>query len=159
MEKDAPYNLLPYKTFPPRARQLLRRFSERGGRLLVSGSFVGSDMQQDEERDFLNEVLNVSYMGSVHCDTLQNFRGLQVDLPVYTGLNTEHFACPHNDVLEPTGKAFSAFAYGGNGYSAGVAAAEGRSRTLTMGFPFECISDSTTRRVAMDAMLRFLLKQ
>ena len=159
LEKDAPYNLLPYKTFPPRARQLLRRFSERGGRLLVSGSFVGSDMQQDEERDFLSEVLNVSYMGSVRCDTLQNFRGLQVDLPVYTGLNTEHFACPHNDVLEPTGKAFSAFAYGGNGYSAGVAAAEGHSRTITMGFPFECISDSTTRRVAMDAMLRFLLKQ
>lgn len=159
LEKDASYNLYPYKTFPPRARQLLRRFTERGGHLLVSGSFVGSDMQQDDERDFLNEVLKVNYMGSISNDTLSNFWGLQIGLPVYTHLNPEHFACPHTDVLEPMGKAFSAFAYGRNGYSAGVANAEGRSRTITMGFPFECISDTTTRQVAMEAMLRFLLKQ
>lgn len=158
LERDAPHNLRPYKTFPPQAQQLLRAFARRGGHLLVSGSFVGSDMQAPAEREFLRNVLRVEHQGSVANDTLATFYGLQLDLPIYHRPCAQHFACTHTDVLVPTVKeAFSAFAYGKGGYSAGVAYPGRKGRVITMGFPFECIADPHLRSTAMHALLRFLL--
>ena len=61
-------------------------------------------------------------------------------------------------MLEPTEGAFSDFAYCNGGYSAGVAHDGQNGRTLTLGFPFECISDAQIRAQAMSAMLQFLLR-
>ena len=124
----------------------------------MSGSFVGSDLQSDEEQRFLAQSLHLTCPGSVRNDSLSTFTGLNLNLPVYNLPNAEHFACNVTDVLEPTAGAFSAFAYGNGGYSAGVAYDGPKSRSLTLGFPFECISDAQIRTQAMRAMLVFLLR-
>ena len=68
-----------------------------------------------------------------------------------------HYAAQAPDALQPAASAaFNAFAYGG-GQGAGVAYPGKDYRTLTMGFPFECICDADVRRKAMGALLKFLV--
>lgn len=157
LERNVHYNLLPYKTFPLKAQEQLQSFQDLGGRLLVSGSFLGSDMQQPAEQEFLKQVLKLQYEGTVSHQDNGLFYGLQVGLPVHNRWNAEHFACTHTDVLAPVEGAFSAFAYGKDGYSAGVAYEGSRTKSITLGFPFECITDPHVRNATMQAMLRFLL--
>lgn len=158
LERDAPHNLRPYKAIPVAARRQLQHFQSNGGHLLVSGSFIGSDLRSEEEQRFLAQTLHLSCPGNVRNDSLSVFTGLNLQLPVYNTPNADHFACNISDVLEPTEGAFSAFAYGNGGYSAGVAHDGQNGRTLTLGFPFECISDAQIRAQAMSAMLQFLLR-
>ena len=158
LERDAPHNLRPYKAIPVAARRQLQHFQSNGGHLLVSGSFIGSDLRSEEEQRFLAQTLHLSCPGNVRNDSLSVFTGLNLQLPVYNTPNADHFACTISDVLEPTEGAFSAFAYGNGGYSAGVAHDGQNGRTLTLGFPFECISDAQIRAQAMSAMLQFLLR-
>ena len=158
LERDAPHNLRPYKSIPVAARRQLQHFQSNGGHLLVSGSFIGSDLRSEEEQRFLAQTLHLSCPGNVRNDSLSVFTGLNLQLPVYNTPNADHFACNISDVLEPTEGAFSAFAYGNGGYSAGVAHDGQNGRTLTLGFPFECISDAQIRAQAMSAMLQFLLR-
>ena len=158
LERDAPHNLRPYKAIPVAARRQLQHFQSNGGHLLVSGSFIGSDLRSEEEQRFLAQTLHLSCPGNVRNDSLSVFTGLNLQLPVYNTPNADHFACNISDVLEPTEGAFSAFAYGNGGYSAGVAHDGQNGRTLTLGFPFECISNAQIRAQAMSAMLQFLLR-
>lgn len=158
LERDAPHNLRPYKAIPVATRRQLQHFQSNGGHLLVSGSFIGSDLRSEEEQRFLAQTLHLSCPGNVRNDSLSVFTGLNLQLPVYNTPNADHFACNISDVLEPTEGAFSAFAYGNGGYSAGVAHDGQNGRTLTLGFPFECISDAQIRAQAMSAMLQFLLR-
>ena len=158
LERDAPHNLRPYKAITAAARQQLRHFQSNGGHLLVSGSFIGSDLRSEEEQRFLAQTLHLNCPGSVRNDSLSVFAGLNLSIPVYNTPNAEHFACHITDVLEPTPGSFSAFAYGIGGYSAGVAHDAENGRTLTLGFPFECIRDEQIRTQAMHAMLNFLLR-
>ena len=158
LERDAPHNLRPYKAIPVAARRQLQHFQSNGGHLLVSGSFIASDLRSEEEQRFLAQTLHLNCPGNVRNDSLSVFTGLNLQLPVYNTPNADHFACNISDVLEPTEGAFSAFAYGNGGYSAGVAHDGQNGRTLTLGFPFECISDAQIRAQAMSAMLQFLLR-
>ncbi|RRD80616.1 hypothetical protein EII14_01035 [Alloprevotella sp. OH1205_COT-284] len=157
LQRDVPYNLKYYKTFPMSSRKLLEHFQKEGGNIMVSGSFIGSDMQAKEERDFLRRVLHLEHEGTLRHDTLGTFRGLKLDLPIYNHHNREHFACRQSDILSPAEGAFSAFSYGVDGYSAGVAFPGRKHKTITMGFPFECLADESIRVQAMKAMLNFLL--
>lgn len=157
LERDVPHNLLPYKAFPLAAQNLLAAYQQHGGSLLVSGSFVGSDMKTRRERDFLRSVLHLEHEGSVRNDSLSVFYGLNLPLPVYNRHNSEHFPCPQTDVLSPSEGAFSAFSYGQGGYSAGVAYQGREASTLTLGFPFECMINRRQRSQSMRAILNFLL--
>ncbi|MCF0236313.1 MAG: hypothetical protein HUK09_06415, partial [Bacteroidaceae bacterium] len=158
LERDVPYNLLPYKAFPLKAQEQIQSFMDLGGRVLVSGSFVGSDMQSPQEQQFLNQTLKVQYEATVSNAASNLLYGLDVPLPIYNQWNIKHFSATHTDVLTPVNGAFAAFAYGKDGYCAGVAYDAPKGRSITLGFPFECITDSQTRNATMQAMLRFLLK-
>ncbi len=157
LERNAPHNLLPYKAFSPKIRKLLTTYHEHGGHLLVSGSFVGSDMTRPEEREFLNRVLGVRCEGTLRTQDVDALFGLRLSMPFYNRPNSEHFACTQADVLSPVGNAFSAFAYGRGGYSAGVAVPGNGARSVTMGVPFECINNPEIQSAAMTALLDFLL--
>jgi hypothetical protein len=62
----------------------------------------------------------------------------------------------HPDILVPASKqGFSAFAYI-TGHSAGVAFKGVTHRAITIGVPFECISDASRSAMAMRALLNFL---
>lgn len=58
LQKDCgEQSILRYKTFDAPLRTALSVFRSIGGRILVSGAYIGSDMQTDDERHFTAEVL------------------------------------------------------------------------------------------------------
>ena len=157
LERNVPYNLRPFKVFDAPTRACLSAFARDGGSLLVSGAYVGSDLQSKEERGFAENVLKYCFDGTADADVSEEITGLGLQIPVFLHPNEEHYAAVHPDAIRPTDKAaFPAFAYS-NGQPAGIAYRGERYSTLVMGFPFECIRSEHTRAWAMSAFLRFLL--
>ena len=66
LEKDDGHSLVRYKSFSSKMQRLLTEYTRSGGRLLVSGSYIGSDMATDAEKDFLGSVLKVSNLSLIH---------------------------------------------------------------------------------------------
>lgn len=157
LERDVPYNLLHYKSFDKSVRRALSDYCAHGGNVLVSGSYIGSDMRNGEEKRFVENVLKYRYSSPSSADISDQVNGLGLQIPLYLAPNAEHYAAIRPDAIYPADKrAFSAFAYS-NGQSAGIACKGTRYNVIAIGFPFECISDSAIRAQAMQAFLRFLV--
>ncbi len=153
-----PWNLRPFPVFTTAARNKLADYLKGGGALLLSGSYIGSDNLDGAERSFAENVLRFKFDGSARIDSTGVVNGLNMQFPIYRQPNAVHYAAIDPDAIAPVGStAFAAFAYG-NGQSAGVAYKGRDYRTLSMGFPFECIRDAEVRQKAMKAMLDFLSK-
>ncbi len=143
-----------YKTFSQQMQKQLLAYQRMGcGALLVSGSYIGSDMLSEPEQAFLIKVLNVGKAGTVRVENAV-VTGLQQTLAVTNTLNPDHYATFQSDVLKPYGNAFVAMQYR-NGQTAAVAC-RGVNATFAMGFPFECITNSAQRAVVMRGILAFL---
>jgi len=157
LERNDGYSLVNYKSFTPAMQSWLANYTRRGGRLLVSGSYVGSDMTTDAERLFLSNVLKCSYAGKDN-DTGEGIRGMGTDFKFYRQPNELHYAAQHPDILQAdTDKAMATMAYA-DGYAAAVAYSGNDHRAFTMGFPFECIKSDKTRTAIMRGILNYLIK-
>lgn len=158
LEKNDGHSLVPYKSFSPTLQQLLRNYATQGGRLLISGSYVGSDMQSEAEKDFLSDVLKTEWTGSETSSNASQGKGLGKVFSLHTTLNEEHYAAQHPDILQPASdSAFTAVQYA-DGQSAAVAYNGEDYKTFTMGFPWECIKDKASRQSLMRGIINFLLK-
>ena len=158
LEKNDGWSLQKYQAFPQSLRQHLQLFTSRGGALLVSGSYVGADMQMPADRKYLEQVMKCSYQG-INADSLSrdSIEGLGQTFTFYRQLNDTHYAATHPDVLQPVAPAFPAMTYA-DGYPACVAYDGTDYKAMTLGFPFECIKEEHKREVIMSGMLRFLLQ-
>lgn len=164
-----------YKTFTPGMRKLLSAYTEGGGKLLVSGSYIGSDMTAEDERQWLHNTLKVDYTAPAATDITETVNGLGCDFDFYHRLNERHYAATHPDILQPAATfnatdstwvpvdgSLCAIQYS-NGASAAVGF-KGKSdtgrpyATFTMGFPFECIENATDRQKIMAGILNYLTK-
>lgn len=158
LQADMPYNLRHYSVFTSSTRNKLSQYLNGGGSLLLSGSYIASDMKSEADRAFAEDVLRYKYDGTARADSTDYINGLNLQFLIYRSPNPDHYAAIAPDALLPTtSKAFTAFAYGG-GQSAGVAYRGKTYRTLSMGFPFECIQSENVRNQAMKAILTFLTK-
>ncbi len=153
------YNLKPFPVFTSAIRNQLTSYLKNGGSLFLSGSYIGSDANSNEEdKEFVQDVLKYKYDGSARCDSTDYVNGLNLQFAIYRTPSKKHYAALAPDALLPAhSKAFTAFAYGG-GQSAGVAYSGKTYRTLSMGFPFECICSEQVRQQSMQAILTFLTK-
>jgi hypothetical protein len=157
LERNDGHSLVFYKTFPTYLRQALSQYAAQGGRMLVSGAYVGSDMKTDEDRRFLNYVLKCEQAG-VYRDMGETVKGLGTTMDIYHQLCEQHYAATSCDVLMPVDKsAFCSMLYP-NGTSAAVAYRGNDYRSFVMGFPLECIKDAQKRTYVMKGLLDFLLK-
>lgn len=165
-----------YKTFTPTMQKRIKYYALNGGKLLVSGSYNGSDMQDEEEKSFMGAILKVNYeptgtkfiVQDVNPEdstiterdsivtTSPTVSGLGKEFSYYHSLNAKHYSATHPEILKPIGStAFCAMRYL-TGTSAAVAYRSTSYRTFTMGFPLECISDEKTRYSIMQGILKFL---
>lgn len=152
------YSTVKYQVMTPIMREHLRLFAQKGGALLVSGAYLGSDMQEPAERRYLADVLKINYEGRDQ-DSLQrdSIRGLGMEFTFHRHLNERHYAAHHPEILEPVYPAFSAMKYADD-YSACVAYGGNDYKAITMGFPLECIKDEPKRNSIMRGLLQFLLQ-
>lgn len=168
LQRYTPYGTVSYKTFPSTLMQKLTTYTAGGGRLLVSGAYVASDMRSETETDFLTRVLKLSYLG-VSKDSLdyssdaasaagKAVSGLGMTFGVYSKLNPLHYAAVSSDIFQTAPSGFCAMQYA-DGNNAAVAYDGTDYRSFTMGFPFECIQDEGTRAKVMSGILNFLMKK
>ncbi len=179
LERHDGYTHRYYKSFTPTLQKRIKYYALNGGRLLVSGSYNGSDMQTEEEKAFMSDIFKVSYEPTgtrfvvqdinpedstiserdsiVTTDPIVN--GLGKEIHYYNQLNARHYAATHPEILKPVGTtAFCAMRYL-SGTSAAVAYKSTSYRTFTMGFPLECISDEKTRNSILLGILKFLTEE
>lgn len=162
-EKDDGHSLMPYKTFTPQLRNVVERYQARGGRMLVSGSYIASDMQADEEREWLANNLHIRYAGCdrdslpFRTDSLTDI--IMVDstaLSTYRHVNGEHYASVASDIIVPaveTEEPAVPFAQYQKGTSAGVAYRDERNSMVTLGFPLECVKTVEERKLLMEKIV------
>ncbi len=157
LEKDDGHSLLLYKAFSQDMQKRLRSFVRDHGSLLVSGSFVGSDMRTESEQRFLADVLKLHLNGSQQGNKDGRVQGLGMTFDTWRTLNETHYAATAPDVLSPTSLASCVMKYS-DGQSAAVAYSGRDYRCLTVGFPLECITDRRSRDAIMRGILNYLVK-
>ena len=149
-ERNDGHSLKPYKTISKQMRGQLRGYK---GRLFVSGSYVASDMlENDDEVAFMRNTLHCAYNGTVR-EINGMVTGLGQTLTVTNTLNETHYATTRSDILQPCNGAFIAMQYA-DGRTAAVATPR---HSFIMGFPLECITDKVQRALIMRGILAFLL--
>ncbi|MBQ8655926.1 MAG: xanthan lyase [Prevotella sp.] len=157
-ERNDGHSLVAYKAFSPVMQSLLRSYTRQGGSLLVSGSYVATDMQQEHEQNWLADVLKcMSDSISTYRDSNDNITGMGTSFRYYHRLNEHHYASTASDALIPLEPAFATMTYA-DGRGAAIAYMGDDYRAITMGFPFECIQDRQKQRAIMQGLLNFLIK-
>ena len=156
LERNDGHSLNYYKTFTSLMQHTLQAFTKRGGALLVSGAYIGSDMTSESEKLFLANILKCQYGGRSMADSDQ-ITGLGISFPYWKELNEEHYAATSSDILHPVKPAYTAMQYADR-YGAAVAYKGNDYRAFVMGFPFECIKDGQKRSSIMQGLLNYLLK-
>lgn len=155
LQKDDGQLGLHYKTFAPATLRQMTDFARRGGALMTSGAFVGSDLKSDAEKAFAAEILGFKF-DKTNTSNAATINGLGMQYGFYNTLNNQHFAATHPENISPVGDAICTMTYG-DGSSAAVGY-KGNHSCFTMGFPFECIKDKTTKNKLMQGIIAYLLK-
>ncbi len=156
LQHDDGRSLVRYKTFSPSMQSVLREYTDKGGALLVSGAYVGRDMQSEAEQKFLRDVLKCYHAG-VYKMSNNKLQGMGTTMNFYNDINEKHYSAISADILQAEDNAFSMLLYS-NGNSAGIAYSGKDYRSITLGIPFECLTSEQKQRDIMGGLLNFLLE-
>jgi hypothetical protein len=155
LEKNDGHSLKYYKTFSAIMQQRISQYLAGNGRMMVSGAYIASDLQDYQGQQFLNSNMKLSYVASKYGSYSGNVNGLGMQFNIYAQPNDTHYAAQHPDIVEPVGSAFAAMQYSDGG-TAAVAYKGADNRTFAMSFPFECIKDKKIQNNIMKGILSFL---
>lgn len=158
LQRNDGHSLVVYKTFSETMQSKLRSYAKSGGRILVSGAYVGSDMTQPHERSFMSDVLKTTFTGTDTNAGNNMVDGLGLSFDIIRQINDRHFAATSVDrIAACDGRSFAAMRYQ-DGSTAGVAYDGTDYKSFVMGYPYECINNVRTRQQVMKGLLGFLLK-
>lgn len=169
---------LEFKTFTPSLELQLTKYLNLGGRLMVSGAYVGSDLwdnplripesQLDREelrkdQAFAQKVLKYKWRtgqaatgGNVYW-TMPQPGSHPRSFNYYNRLNAESYVVESPDAIEPADTtAQTVMRYGENNLSAAVAHIGKDYATFVMGVPFEAIRETGRRNALMQQILHLL---
>lgn len=158
LQRNDGHSLVVYKTFSETLQSKLGSYAKSGGRILVSGAYVGSDMMQPHERSFMSDVLKTTFTGTDTNAGNNMVDGLGLSFDIIRQINDRHFAATSVDrIAACDGRSFAAMRYQ-DGSTAGVAYDGTDYKSFVMGYPYECINNVRTRQQVMKGLLGFLLK-
>lgn len=152
-----PTNNRHFELFNDNLQRIVSNYTLRGGNLLVSGSYLGSNLAQSEqEKSFMNNTLKCNFEGSITDRSIDKVSGLnqQVAIPRY--LNEIIYIVNKPEIINPTNGSFSTMIYDQINQSAAIAYT-GNYKTFVLGFPFETITSKKGRAAIMSSILYFLL--
>ncbi len=158
-----------YKAFPVEMQQKLSEYFQSGGRLFVSGAYVGTDLfsgKPDDHPDvrFGQDVLKLGWIIN-HGDRTGRvvvrdsvWSSPHVRFEYNTRFNSDIYRVEAPDALEGVGGASTLMRYEGNRFGAATVY-RGDYNIVVLGFPFETILDSRSRDGMMREIARLLLDQ
>lgn len=132
-----------YQIFTPALRQALEAYK---GNLLLSGAYIGSDMQSKEDKAFTGKVLhyifatdNASQDGTINVQKVLP----KMQAQLVTEVNEKILPCESPDALKEQNGATLFARYTDTRIGAGIAY-EGDYKQLIYGFPLESLEDFDT---------------
>ena len=142
-----------FKTLTHEQQEMIAQYINQGGRLLVSGAYLASDLNNDEDKPFLNKTLHVKC--STRHATARGEITLRKAMPqtliqLQTTPHPDITVCEDPDGIDPIGEgAFSIGRYNDTQVSAAVAWEQAvadadpetnkQARTLVFAFPLESV--------------------
>jgi hypothetical protein len=157
-----------FQIYTSRFMSKVEQLMNQGGRLFLSGAYLGSDLSivpDSAATKFAARVLNFKWRTS-HASSgnkVYSTDYVRNHLNVGFKYNAEYhplvYTVENPDGIEPVGKmAVSAFRHADNGVSAGVLS-NGTSKSLVLAIPFESIIDEAERNELMRQILMFFDKK
>ena len=156
-KEDNSYPGKSYKTFNPVMQQKITEFCSLGRGVMVSGSFIASDMQTQDEREFTSYILHYGLERNKRNDINEFVIGLDNNISIQVEADKEIYQSLYSDRILPVGEGFIPMIYSDNGGAA--VAYKGSYRTFSMSFPFEIITSSEKRSQIMASIMNFLLEK
>ena len=162
-----------FLAFTAPLQKAIADYTANGGSILVSGSYVATDIwdktnPDEASKEFAKQTLGYQWRvgqatieGKAHTvpTYFDSFGDLNVEY--YTTLNDKFYAVESPDGIYPADKTkgCTLMRYGENNIPAAVVADHGGYRTCVMGFPFETIKDAASRRALMGQIMEFFNKK
>lgn len=156
-KEDNSYPGKSYKTFSPVMQQKITEFCSLGRGVMVSGSFIASDMQTQDEREFTSYILHYGLKRNKRNDVNEFVIGLDNNISIQVEADKEIYQSLYSDRILPVGEGFIPMIYSDNGGAA--VAYKGSYRTFSMSFPFEIITSAEKRSQIMASIMNFLLEK
>lgn len=156
-----------FKTFPLDLQRRIDTYCLNGGKLIVSGAYIGSDLHDrnnvnSPDKTFLEEVLKIKYSTSLTADKgglNTSTSGGIFDKSIfsyYNEPNSDYYFAESVDVIEPVdNNGFTICRYKENNQSAGIVYNNGENKICAFGFPFEIIKQESERNKLMNGILQF----
>lgn len=137
-----------FKSFTPTLQAVLSSYLQAGGRLMVSGAHIASDMQSTDDKHFVKEHLHYSY----RCDHASKQGGVNINKRMLvpgryafdTQPNAMRIHTENADCILPTKGALTVARYADTNMSAAVAydgTEKEQAKTLAWGFMLESSAD------------------
>ncbi|MBE9518578.1 MAG: fibronectin type III domain-containing protein, partial [Bacteroidetes bacterium] len=152
-----------YQVWPEPMLNMLENYLMDGGKLLVTGAHIASDMHLHEQDERVGKLLkfkwrtsNASRKGQFYSMDPE-FAPMGQQFRFNTGIDPKLYTVEGADALEPIDStAITLMRYSENNMSAGVAF-RGVYGVVSLGFPFESIVDQKMRDIVMKQTLNYLL--
>lgn len=157
-----------FRTFPKRTQRVLTNFLQKGGKLFISGAYIGTDLAEGKPENhpdvqFGQEVLKIKWRTNLatkkgEVTTVQDdFQSLS-QFAFNTKFSEAMYKVEAPDAIEPaTTKARTIMRYE-NTKSAGVAYNEDYA-VISLGFPFETILEESARNLLMKDIIYYLMSE
>ncbi len=153
-----------FKSFTPELQARLTALASDGCPILVSGSYVGSDLKSAADKDFARSVLGFEWR-TAQATAIGGVT--EVRSPIFSEFGSGHFLfgmnmgdepyqVPSVDAIYPTSALGSVIMrYDGSQAPAAVAFNPVAHRAVTLGFPFETIRTEAARATLMKQVVKF----
>lgn len=150
-----------YSCFPAAMQQQIRSYMKSGGRLLVSGSFVGTDVAMSpEDLSFAADCLHFRPASDTLEDDADQIQGRRIaTFNIRRTADSGFYGASHPDILEPAGRGERLLTYGKGRRAAVIGTRNAESRSIVMGFPYESISTQKERDHVMRYLLNYLTEK
>lgn len=140
-----------FKTFTPELKAVLTHYLQGGGNLLVSGSYIASDMQDASDKEFIENQLHYTYRcnhASKQGSFVVNRRVLSPNFyQFYTSPNSDRLHTENPECIMPTDGAKVVAQYDDTKLNAAVAydgTEENKGKTLSWAFMLESTKNFDT---------------
>ncbi|MBR1574647.1 MAG: xanthan lyase [Bacteroidales bacterium] len=167
-----------FQVFPEALRETLRSYKRRGGRLLVSGSNIGTDIwdmvypvaydstDRAAGKAFAREVLGFQWLTGYASRTgrVKPLKGSAVDVAglaqmQYCHQPSETMYCVETpDGLNPVSGAKTFLRYADTNVSAAVCYSDGDWRSVSIGFPLETLENAEDLQEILSRILTYFKK-
>lgn len=148
-----------YKTFSKEMQIILEAYTSKGGSVMVSGSYIASDMTDSLDSVFMAHIFGLTYSGTQREAYRETVRGMGTTFDIYRVLNEQHYVANRPDILSPIAPAFSVMQYDAGNLDACIAYKTNKYKTMAFGFPFECIKDKSVQASLMTGILDYLVSE